>query len=205
MKITAVLTVNSINLVIIYPTLTLFLNSRWNDHAAKRPQESDSQLRALESWSSSLIVTAGRVAFPLTYVMLRQTFKVFLCLVGCVVRWWVHGIKTPCFPWPGSQSVNSTIEGGRVFQQQGARIKIPDEPDWVWSWESTRCVVSWLLPAGVLTHRPSGARRRSSGHRSPVVSAVLPWTRSGGFSRTTVDDDGLRPASPFLTERQAYL
>ena len=132
--------------------------------------------------------------------MLRQTFKVFLCLVGCVVRWWVHGIKTPCFPWPGPQSVNSTIEGGRVFQQQGARIKIPDEPDWVWSWESTRCVVSWLLPAGVLTHRPSGARRLVAGppviavqwfqlyYRrrwrtlpclpapGPVVSAVLPWT-----------------------------
>ena len=102
----------------------------------------------------------------------------------------MHGIKTPCFPWPGSQSVNSTIEGGRVFQQQGARIKILDEPDWVWSWESTRRVVSWLLPAGVLTHRPSGARRLVAGPpviavqwfqpyhpgRGPVVSAVLPWT-----------------------------
>ena len=56
--------------------------------------------------------------------------------------------------------------------------------------ESTRCVVSWLLPAGVLTHRPSGARRLVAGPpviavqwfqpyycgRGPVVSAVLPWT-----------------------------
>ena len=109
--------------------------------------------------------------------MLRQTFKVFLCLVGCVVRWWVHGIKTPCFPWPGSQSVNSTIEGGRVFQQQGARIKILDEPDWVWSWESTRRVVSWLLPAGVLTHRPSGARRLVAGPPVIAVQWFQPYYR----------------------------